>query len=593
MVVTVSEQIGSPDEMFRRLGDKQMNTLRVAIPGIIQSFDPVTQTVVVQPALRERVKDQDGNLQWVQLPVLPDVPIVLPRAGGYVLTMPVQAGDECLVVFADSCIDAWWSNGGIQNQIEMRRHDLSDAFAILGAWSQPNTIPNYNTTAAQLRTIDGASSLSIGPTGTTVVGGVWLPDSAITNAMLATGINGAKLGAGTVPGSALATGIDGAKLNAGSVLSSALVTAINGKDLTSSTKLTVDSPTLVVDATNHRVGVGTATPGEKLHIEGNIRSGNHDTSVSRYIGNTISGIFPGSGMEIEPVVVGGNYSQKVHFHTHHYGAGGGRRLTIDPDGNVGIGTAAPSTKLEINGALKFSNGSTDTNDGRIGSGLFAAGLNFVGINTDATVRKINIWGGVTQSQNDRGNTWVGNSYFPGSGIWDAAGNIGIGTTAPPCKLYVNGDAKISGYTGLGGGGGFGAYTLDVNGTCHASSFPTSSDARFKDKVANLPIGILDKVKRLRGVSFEWNDLYKKDLKRNGQEGLNIGFIAQEIEQEFPELVSKWGEGNPNYEHGAEEYRGVDYGRMVPVLLEAIKELSGQVDILKEQVATLMAAGGKV
>lgn len=95
------------------------------------------QTVRVQPAIREVVTGSDYTPVSIPLPELLDVPIVLPRAGDYVITLPVRAGDECLVIFADQCIDAWWQNGGVQNQMERRRHDLSDGFAILGTWSQP------------------------------------------------------------------------------------------------------------------------------------------------------------------------------------------------------------------------------------------------------------------------------------------------------------------------------------------------------------------------------------------------------------------------------------------------------------------------
>jgi len=158
---TIGEIINSQDEFYRRLADKIKWDIRVAIPGIVQSFDPIEQTVTVQPAIRERIRDQDGNMQFVDLPLLLDVPIVFPRAGGFVLTMPVKQGDECLVVFSDMCIDAWWSNGDVQNQIEKRRHDLSDAFAILGAWSQPRVISDYNTDSAQLRTDDGAVTINV------------------------------------------------------------------------------------------------------------------------------------------------------------------------------------------------------------------------------------------------------------------------------------------------------------------------------------------------------------------------------------------------------------------------------------------------
>ena len=159
----IAERTGGTDELLRRVADKTKNDIRVAIPGIVQSFNATEQTVTVQPAIRERVVDPSGNMQHAKLPLLLDVPVIFPRAGGFVLTMPVNPGDECLVIFGDMCIDAWWSNGGIQNPIEKRRHDLSDGFAILGPWSQQRTVSNYSTTAAQLRTEDGGTCISISP----------------------------------------------------------------------------------------------------------------------------------------------------------------------------------------------------------------------------------------------------------------------------------------------------------------------------------------------------------------------------------------------------------------------------------------------
>jgi len=161
---SIAERSGSQDEFYRRMSENWAANLRVSIPGIVKSFDALTQTVTVQPAIRERiVKALDGTIQHITLPELLDVPISFPRAGGFVLTMPISEGDECLVVFSDMCIDAWFSNGGIQNQIEKRRHDLSDAFAIMGCWSQPNKLTNYSTTSAQLRTEDGSTYINIKP----------------------------------------------------------------------------------------------------------------------------------------------------------------------------------------------------------------------------------------------------------------------------------------------------------------------------------------------------------------------------------------------------------------------------------------------
>jgi hypothetical protein len=161
---TISERVTSdknPSTFYDKLGDEVKNDIRVACPGIVQSFDPIEQTVTVQPAIRERIKDQYGNFSYVNLPLIVDVPILFPRAGNFILTMPPQQGDEVLVIFGDMCEDAWWSNGGVQNPIEQRRHDLSDAFALFGVWSQPRRIANFNTSGACLQTLDGSTSIVV------------------------------------------------------------------------------------------------------------------------------------------------------------------------------------------------------------------------------------------------------------------------------------------------------------------------------------------------------------------------------------------------------------------------------------------------
>jgi hypothetical protein len=129
--------------------------LRVAMPGVIQSFNATQQTAIVQLALTDQVL-QAGALVTITLPELVDVPVVLPRGGGFTLTMPLSLGDECLVVFGDMDIGAWWQSGGVgNNQIHLRRHSLADGFCIPGPWSQPRVLSNYSTSSAQLRSEDG------------------------------------------------------------------------------------------------------------------------------------------------------------------------------------------------------------------------------------------------------------------------------------------------------------------------------------------------------------------------------------------------------------------------------------------------------
>jgi hypothetical protein len=70
------------------------------------------------------------------------------------------------------CIDAWFSNGGVQNQIEKRRHDLSDAICIPGIWSQQRLISNYSTSSMQLRTEDGSNMIDVSPSGINLIGNI-------------------------------------------------------------------------------------------------------------------------------------------------------------------------------------------------------------------------------------------------------------------------------------------------------------------------------------------------------------------------------------------------------------------------------------
>lgn len=160
MPASLNSQIGSKEQYNAELVQKVFSTLKVAMPGVIESFDPDSVTASVRPA----IKGYDGGTEddgWIELPLLVDIPVIFPRGGGCTLTFPVKAGDECLLIFADRCIDFWWQNGGVQKPVDLRMHDLSDAFAIVGPQSQAHKISGISTNAAQLRTDDGAAFVEV------------------------------------------------------------------------------------------------------------------------------------------------------------------------------------------------------------------------------------------------------------------------------------------------------------------------------------------------------------------------------------------------------------------------------------------------
>ena len=107
-------------ESFRR---EILSSLHVAMPGIIRSYDASSATAEVQPALRRRTSSGD----LVTAPVLSGVPVFLPSAD-----FTPSAGDHCLLIFCDFCIDGWFDTGQPVLPPSPRMHDLSDAFAIVG-----------------------------------------------------------------------------------------------------------------------------------------------------------------------------------------------------------------------------------------------------------------------------------------------------------------------------------------------------------------------------------------------------------------------------------------------------------------------------
>lgn len=163
MPVSLQSQIGDKQQAEQALAAAISAGMRVSIPGIIQSFDADAVTCVVLPAVKGYEPESAGGGNSASLPLLVDVPVIFPRGGGITLTFPVKAGDECLLVFSDRCIDFWWQNGGVQESIDSRMHDLSDAFAFVGAQSQAKKISGISTSAAQLRTDDGAAFIELDP----------------------------------------------------------------------------------------------------------------------------------------------------------------------------------------------------------------------------------------------------------------------------------------------------------------------------------------------------------------------------------------------------------------------------------------------
>jgi hypothetical protein len=173
---------------------------------------------------------------------------------------------------------------------------------------------------------------------------------------------------------------------------------------------------------------------------------------------------------------------------------------------------------------------------------------------DAFVPKLRVYGGLAGFSGTNKGIYLGESNGYASiqasnpdfsavdrlAINPYGGDVGIGVPAPGAKLHVGGPVRVDGSIIASGG------------------FATVSDKRLKKDIKPLD-NILQKVLKLRGVTYLWKAGHKpageKPVERN------IGFIAQEIEKVFPELVMTDKNG----------YKLVNYDKFSPILLQAIKE----------------------
>jgi hypothetical protein len=178
----------SESAQWRQIVRQHGIDLRVMIPAFVTEDlgTQSPQTVTVQIAIQEQVRTPDGPA-WYDLPPIINVPIVIPRGGGFSITLPIKKGDEGMLVFCDTCFDFWWKNGqanaprannlnqyqspsGSQISIGNHRHEFWDCGFIPGMYSQPNVLQNYSTDSLQVRSDDGATIIDVSESGVSITG---------------------------------------------------------------------------------------------------------------------------------------------------------------------------------------------------------------------------------------------------------------------------------------------------------------------------------------------------------------------------------------------------------------------------------------
>lgn len=335
---------------------------------------------------------------------------------------------------------------------------------------------------------------------------------------------------------------------------------------------------------SERVGIGTSTPGHKLDILHSGGTGIRIKSTSSFSVVDIDGF---SGDAALRFYRNGTTQWNVrnrpsddNFEIFESGISS-RMIIQNTTGNIGINDNNPEAKLSVGGSIKIVDGNQ-----AIGKVLTsnASGL----------------------------ATWQANPTSPwlvsGVNIYYPAGKVGINVANPNGQLQLdnsvinrklilfenaNNDHQ---FYGFGINSSTLRYQVDTPTSAHvffaASSSSTSkellrisgngnitaagvisftSDKRLKKDITPLE-NVLPKVSALNSYYYHWSDETKSQERQ-------IGFMAQEVEKLFPELVSNNNDG----------FKSINYIGLIPVLLEGMKELQSQLDKKEEDIKSLQSS----
>ena len=348
----------------------------------------------------------------------------------------------------------------------------------------------------------------------------------------------------------------------------------------------VDDGTVVrLENSNDYVGIGTASPTNKVHIVG---------SDSAPLLN-VEKIGPGRGVRVSTssacalwVENSGNHGLRVTnangdgIHVENAGnwAGYFNGTGYFRD-NVGIGALNPQEKLELAGNLRF----TEEDLTRSIYVEKSDGINEPGHDLEIYAGEYSDAGGLeTKDGGDlilhggKGYGFAGGDvYIYGGGsditfspIGDviiahngdaSGGDVGIGVDAPTEKLDVEGTIRLRGISFTMSD--LANVVVDNNGVLWKESVPVGGT---KENVKNLEINP-QKVLSLQPVKFNWQ--------KTGDE--DVGLVAEDVEKTFPELVSHDNNGKPAF---------VKYDKLVLYLLELTKAQQQQISLLESRIVEL-------
>jgi hypothetical protein len=348
------------------------------------------------------------------------------------------------------------------------------------------------------------------------------------------------------------------------------------------------------------VGIGTSAPTSVAHIYGSTpmltieNSANTGLAGINFVNNYMGVSYTSSITSSWYNMPGMKFTaprDAADFGFAFNSNSGATRLFINSNnGNVGIGTSAPTTALDVTGTIRVS-----------GTYPITLGSNQIAINSVTTMGP-NGFGSSAGYQGSYGYDGTGNSLttggvyrgqsssnaFSGSlfrGTYSGTGsgkvaNFNISNasaTGNVLEVSNAGTGHLAVFTGTGNvgiGTASPSYKLDVSGTIRGYGITDSSDVRLKKNISALSHS-LDKVLQLEGVKYNW-----KDVKMPKKQ---IGFIAQQVEKIYPELVEKDNQG----------IMSVNYSHLIAPVVESIKTIYWRIIGIEKEINSLKSENAEL
>lgn len=259
-------------------------------------------------------------------------------------------------------------------------------------------------------------------------------------------------------------------------------------------------------------------------------------------------------------------------------------MAIDSSGNVGIGTASPTGKFQVNAGGTYQNLIYKSESANTSIMRFAIDGDGPYIYQSAATSEFRIasqfpssfltfytgTGGERMRIDSSGNLLVGTTTTNGDGISFRP----RGSAGSTSQLNFNrASTTTTGYPIVFQNGGSDVGYIQMTNT--TVSYVNLSDYRLKDNIVPMT-GALNKVSALKPVTYKW--------KADGSDGQ--GFIAHELQEVVPECVT--GEKDAVDEEGNPKYQGIDTSFLIATLTAAIQEQQAIIEDLKARIETLEA-----